>query len=104
MMVRPAKTVRQVLLAMRWMLVNRGWTQGYYEDNGCYCLVGALRSVVMDEDSRAYEIRQRALVLLGGALPVSQNLALGDLLVWNDEKRRRKSQVIALIDRALKAA
>jgi hypothetical protein len=47
------KTPEKILDDAIWLLENRGWTKGeFMDDNGCYCVVGAVRSAseVDDDD------------------------------------------------------
>jgi len=103
--VRPAKTVREVLIAARWILEHNGWTRGNMcERNGvqsdvfsartgdCFCAMGAIWATESNED-----LRQRSLVALRVFAAVSS------IPYWNDAPGRTKADVLAAFDRAIEA-
>lgn len=102
-----AKTVKETLVAARWILENVGWCQGYYfkdaegrdastlhpEDIHCACTLGAL-SLVEKEDPGLYM----------GALRILEPLVGKGTMIarWNDQEGRTKEEVLDLFDRAIK--
>lgn len=100
-----AKSVKEVLIAMKWILENIGWCQGsnfivkntlertdYFpkKELDSVCLLGALHAIETDET-----IRDNACCLL-------QNMVNGTgLSIWNDNSKRSKQQVLNLLDQAI---
>lgn len=69
------------------LLERVGWCQGYLEDNGKVCMVGALRAAGMLRLGRG---PYRELVAR-----VSQQIGHCSWLQWNDRPGRTKEEVIA---------
>ena len=109
-----AKTVKEVMIAARWIIDNFGWCQGSFykgkngervyrdmlhdkEQLGCCCLVGALRLVEADHD--IYNQTVFNLCVQNKVVPLGTNLT-----TWNDEPGRTKEQVIKLLDKAIEKA
>ncbi len=101
-----AKTVKETLIAGRWILENLGWCQGYYykdkdghdasslhpEEINCACALGAL-SMVEKEDQYLYT----------GAIKELEHLIGGTIANWNDHPGRTKEEVLNLFDRAIES-
>jgi hypothetical protein len=106
-----AKTPKQVLQAVEWMITNVGWTQGtnYRDKNGkaistafvdshpikigSMCLRGALNLVETDSPNA----RNIAKELIYKSIPMS-------ITGFNDVPLRTKEQVIEAIHKAIKKA
>jgi hypothetical protein len=74
-----------------------GWTQGAAQaSDGKVCLVRAIGYANLK-----LSILSETRIYLRNFLPRN---CKGDLIIWNDTKSRRKSQVIALLDKAITAA
>lgn len=95
-----ARSVLEVLVATRWILQNVGWVQGQYhkyvdgEIIGV-CLMSALRLV--DTQHVNHQIQARGLLyqdIEAEAVDIDETFALGS---WNDQKGRKKEDVIALL-------
>lgn len=105
-----AKTVKEVLVAGRWILENVGWCQlSFYQtkskekrfdvqnasthgDVGCACAVGSIYLVDVKDES-----------LHEQAVRVLQDL-LGDnsVAAWNDNPYRTKKEVVDLFTKGIK--
>lgn len=102
-----ASTVKEVLIAAKWILENVGWCQGaYYKDkNGlktsvfaiksgdsldCCCLVGACNLVDTDFYLSHCAVQSLGIVVGNQHVPT-----------WNDSKGRTKEEVIAAINTAI---
>jgi hypothetical protein len=102
-----ATTVKETLIAARWILDNVGWCQGtlYKDKYGNHlsfantitvsaCAIGAVFAVDIDDTNNSHD---KALdLLLEMQLDDSVNLAM-----WNDKKGRTKQEVLKLFDRAI---
>ena len=109
-----AKSVKEVLIAAKYLLKNVGWCQKYYakkHDRGLwinlytdlkdqfsseeakeiigFCSVGAIRAVEATEIG----LKTSAIAKLPGILAD-----------WNDDPSRTKKQVLAAFDQAIKSA
>jgi hypothetical protein len=106
-MTRQAKTVREVLIAARWIQERLGWCQksGYLFDgryradraHSCSppthcCAWGAIELV-----------QAKRLLLSAAADEMKEAVRSGDLPEWNDTPGRTKAEVLAAFDRAIKA-
>lgn len=106
-----AKTVKETLVAARWILENVGWCQGsYYKDkNGtnvglsgrynpenvaCACALGSIYLVDTD-DTLALD---KVITILSDASKIE---SVAD---FNDAPGRTKEEVLNLFDRAIKGA
>lgn len=105
-----AKSAMQVLQAVEWILVNKGWCQGsYYQDsNGnplhllttenlstiaSACLEGAIDLV----DVRNISISDKAEEIL-------ESVVGNNITVYNDAPSRTKKQVLAAVRKAINKA
>jgi hypothetical protein len=108
-----AKTVKEGLIATKWILENRGWCQTHYHADkngvrvgdpitdpayGGSCLFGALSLVEYDEDAFGLATLTR-MAVHNKVLDEPLAISIPD---WNDDKTRTKSQVIALLDKLIK--
>lgn len=84
------KTTKQILTEAR-ELVSKGWVQGEYERDGCYCLVGAINEVRGDSHGYAEAIGTM-FKLIGNSLSD-----------WNDMPERTQAEVVAAFDKAIAA-
>ena len=109
-MTSPAKTVREVLIAARWILEHHEWTQRVFHrvDDGkhCFCLGGAVNAtLVADTDENGRALRSRAKQHLEHALrdenPVWISYLYTRYTAWNDAPGRTKAEVLALLDRTI---
>lgn len=103
-------SIKRVLQKARALLAKKGgWTQqcnargksgrplGYVSRAAtCFCLDGALRRVTHGPLSK-YRYWEVELAVLA-VIPREE-----DIVVWNDKPRRTQKQVVALLDRAIKA-
>jgi hypothetical protein len=97
-----AKTVKEVLVATKWILDHHGWVQGTFTKVDSnkklvgFCLVGALDTV---------EVEGKDYILKPQAYSLMQNeLSYLSLSAWNDLYGRTKEQVLSLIDQAIERA
>ncbi len=105
------KTIKEVLIAARWIIANFGWCQGSYAKSkdgtklwhlddealkqaSCFCLAGAIQAVDADETLED-EVLKFMDTLTGIDISAIQ---------WNDIKTRTKKQVLALFDKAIAKA
>jgi hypothetical protein len=111
---RNAKSVREVLIAARWILDKIGWTQGCdaRDSDGrlvsptnsravCFCATGAVIAVEAEEVG----LRLNAIRSLERELTPPSHQVPGmrvTLAFWNDQRRRTKKQVLALFDRVIR--
>ena len=110
-----ATTVKEVLVAARWILTHYGWCQGsLWKDQddvniystsyissgeaklGCCCLSGAL--LLVDTDNE--QVRSKAYNLLVNNIDTDKDF----IPYWNDQLHRTKQQVINLLNRAIAKA
>ena len=99
---RAAKTVREVLVAAKWIVQHIGWTKNGYgkkdgetlgwgdRDGDCFCAVGACGVV-----EAAYELREDARLFL--------NRACGSrsMLGFNDSRSTTKVKILQKFDEAI---
>jgi hypothetical protein len=109
-----AKTVKQALIAMRYILNRYGWCQGnYYVDKqgnsiispyqgplgGC-CLSGARDLVECDDYDTwcqiRYQINSRIWNVIG--------IMYATIPAWNDHPNRTKQEVLDLLDKLIEEA
>jgi hypothetical protein len=98
-----ATTAKEVLIAAKWILKNKGWCQNFFAltkngeeldfgqcdpNLGCACITGAINMVEADKCTKAQAL---------GLLPF-------DIIDWNDKPGRTKKQVISMLDKAIKKA
>ena len=89
--------------------VEQGWTQGAYDTEcdgtTCYCTVGAFY-----EGPYQPKLQVEAMKVLASVIrPVrdvmeTTGLVEGALIQWNDAPHRRKKDVLAAFDRAIRKA
>lgn len=93
-----AKTAKEVLVAVHWIIKNHGWVQrkASSTENGkhSFCLVGALNSVVTDPMVER-DARKVLYAILGKD---------DSIICWNDRPGRTKNQVLGLLRKAIKVA
>lgn len=102
------KTVREFLKCAKTILVRKGWCQGKYavtksgaptkttsRDAAKFCMVGALRRCDGEQLSSMYIDARR---LLTDAIPSS------GIATFNDTAGRKKKEVLAMFDKAIKMA
>jgi hypothetical protein len=100
-----ATTPKQVLIAAKWILENKGWCQHHFgltkngknlsytqcrKDLDRACLVGAIG--VIDAESPIRVRAEQAVLNLLPGISISH---------WNDELGRTKQQVLDLLDRVI---
>jgi hypothetical protein len=76
-------------------LIERGWTQGLFSKDGCYCAAGAILALGVD----TYNPLTRQFAELSGV----GTTAL-DVVRWNDNYLRTQTDVLAAFDRAIELA
>lgn len=76
--------------------IETSWTQFSYRKNGEYCAVGAVR---YDTGQDRY-VRKASQLLLKDSLPHKWNMVEG----YNDQKNRKREEVIAIYDIAIALA
>jgi hypothetical protein len=110
-----AKTVKEVLVATKWILEHFGWCQGdtYRDKSGVSCppnraksscLEGALQLVEIDYSYWRGGFSAGYSVLVGAYDLLEKRISGKRLTNWNDEPKRTKKQVLALLDKAIKQA
>lgn len=101
-----ATTVKEVLIAAKWILENYGWCQGFYakdaegqrvygyhiEGAACYCTLGALNMVETAADGLRAGATDLVIEVIGNDWIVSD---------WNDTPGRTKDEVLETFDRAI---
>src|SRR4051812_42725962 len=110
------KRVRKVLLEVRDRVEQTDWTKGTYRREGpekpLYCLVGLVNHTATGEPfilngrrgsslERAAEGRSKRAIAAKTLLVLLEQLKTSSIENWNDNSRRKRSDVIALIDKAL---
>lgn len=90
------RSVRATLLAVRRLLVQKGWIQGDYRSKKGYCLVGALKEI-----NGGYELRakKRLRTFLPGS---TWDGVTRRLVQYNDTPGRTKKEVLSLLTVAAK--
>lgn len=81
-------------------LIQRGWGKGRLHERHLfrrdkYCVVGALASAT--DNRHQLHVAREAVV---SALP--KEFRFQDIMSWNDDSHRRKEEVLALFDRAIR--
>lgn len=113
-----ATTVKEVLVAAKWLLNKYQWCRGsWYKDSlkegyynpdkfltgtkqlSCMCLDGAVKIV----DADGYT-KEQARDLLNSLLKTDSIVVWNDIAVWNDAPKRTKKQVLALLNKAIDKA
>ena len=118
--IRPAKTVKEVLIAARWILQNIGWCQGTYTKIAknsnipnmpeAFCAIGVFRYVDVVTPKAYLErhhIKNDAVLKLNNVITSTTNYFnlldyVGTVIHWNDKPGRTKREVIKLFDEAIK--
>jgi hypothetical protein len=113
-MTKKAKSIKEVLIAARWILDNVGWCQNTYTKNksgisndtpgnmidlnnvSAACLLGAVHLVETNS-----MIRSKAFNMINDRL---YNIEGRYSLSWNDDPRRTKDQVLFFLDKIIKEA
>jgi hypothetical protein len=105
-----ATTVKEGLVATKWILENKGWCKGFYQvDADGYgvfdpinqpfcgsCLSGAMQLVEYQVESISYLTKRAVLSSINGEPPTSNSIPY-----YNDAPERTKEEVIALLDRLI---
>lgn len=82
------------------------WIQGEYKNNGCFCLVGALRHVWNNRDTYAgydgYQNDTYALARLTGLLDEDGSACA--IISFNDRSITTHNDILNLLDRAIENA
>ena len=106
MKIRKAKTVKEVLIATKWIIENIGWCKMVpmrdEDEHSCnvidyarsFCLSAAIGHVECDDQIRV-EARGIAERFIGEH---------DSIIDWNDRWYRTKKHVISLLNKAIKAA
>jgi hypothetical protein len=103
-----ATTLKQVLIAAKWIIEHYGWTQGTFyrgkdgvpvdDPINCpltgVCLVGAVRAVDKDFTKNGHAITTSTTNMISKELN-------GNIPRWNDAPGRTKGDVIALLDKLI---
>ena len=101
-----AKTVKEVLVAARWIQDHLGWSQGHAHRNAAgnpawinndirsVCLWGAISLVESEDDNLKYQARWA----------ISQAVDSSNAVAWNDTPGRTKQQVLEAFDKAIEKA
>lgn len=85
---RAPATIADVLSRAADLIVECGWTQGEWENNGCFCLDGALMHVKGD----TYTFPELDLVC--------QATGAESAIWWNDAPERTQAEVVAKLREA----
>jgi hypothetical protein len=100
-----AKTTKQVLIAAKWILENKGWCQGYYRKNAqgqdvyddaqasSFCSIGAIWAVKATNSN-----------LISEAVKLLDKASGSNTVFWNDALDRTKKEVLEGFDKAIKEA
>jgi intergrase/recombinase len=98
-----AKTVKEVLVATKWILSHYEWHQGSYTANDAngkpfsFCLVGAMQRV----ETEKLDLMAQAYKFMADEVQPHQEMILS---VWNDMPGRTKTEVLSLLDRVIEKA
>jgi hypothetical protein len=101
--VAKATTVKEVLVAARWMIDNVGWCQKNYRivnDNHVpvsFCALGAIEEVVVNSPDLIFGAKS----LLREQLGVKDANPYSYVPSWNDQAGRTKEEVLELYDLAI---
>lgn len=74
-------------------LLEKGWTQGVYEDCGAFCLSGAI-----------YEVVGRGGDVVPAREYVKKAIGIISLVGWNDEPGRTQAEVVSAVRKAAELA
>jgi hypothetical protein len=108
-----ATTVKEVLVAMRWIIDNVGWCQGalYTDKSGDkHNIIPPYDTVLKDDISGVclsgawYLVECDNEKVKDNALNILNSLTSYGMIVYNDSFCRTKEQVLALLDKAIKQA
>lgn len=95
-----AKSVKEVLIAARWLLVKHGWNQNqsHYEneDKHSFCAAGAIENVQGKNALKLQAQNALARVLSGNDFG-----AVGTIVSWNDHPARTKKEVLKAFDKTI---
>ena len=111
-----AKTIKEYLIATRYIIDNYGWCQNSYfkfkngapfwsemkidpQTFGGSCLEGAINLVEAVDD-----LRRATINTIEQALPLFVNTTLRTLPHFNDAQGRTKEDVLALLDKLIEKA
>lgn len=102
-----AKTAKELLIAAKWILEHVGWCQHVScrwpgpdvmgKGRGspeAYCLTGAMNVVECEPSCPWPDATMLVSILIGS----------DQVAVWNDDPKRTKKQVLALLDKAIARA
>lgn len=78
--------------------IERGWTRGYYEHNGCMCLSGAIMSSIPERYYNALNISPRTSLRNQILLRIESN----SIPYWNDYIAKDKQEVLDLLNQIKK--
>jgi hypothetical protein len=97
-----ANSVKEVLIAAKYLLENIGWCQGHFSlhQDGkpvSFCMLGAINAVEVWD----IELTWEAKILLSQTIfkNISDSQMLSD---WNDKPARKKRDVIKLFDKSIR--
>lgn len=112
-----AKTVKEVLVAARWIIENVGWCKGEFAKSGDKSVWVGAYTTLEDAAKEAEVSTVDAFCSLGAINAVDANHFLkeeaarifhnsvgGSISYWNDNEKRTKSQVLKAFDRAIAGA
>jgi hypothetical protein len=102
-------SVKQNLRAAKQLIIDKGWAQGVYQnEEGCFCMVGAVRVAMgitaydaQEGPMEPPEIRAIVRGLRGMGKPIDWS---GDIIDWNDAPGRTEREVLELFDEAIRIA
>lgn len=91
----------RLLKAARQLLIDKGWVQGSLHRAQGYCALGAYKVA-----AKRYGLatKSTAFRCLGESVKSGSLILENRITNYNDAQTRRKSQVIALFDRAIEKA
>jgi hypothetical protein len=98
-----ANSVKEVLIAAKYLLENIGWCQGdfsNYQDGKpvSFCMLGAINHVEVSD----IELTWEAKALLSQTILKNISIDSQMLSDWNDNSARKKKDVIKLFDKAIR--
>jgi hypothetical protein len=108
-----ATTVKEVLIAARWIIDNIGWCQGRYAKTSdgkgvddfrrnkgdAYCSLGAIKVV---EKSNSDMLEYQASCAFQQV--ISRDLGSDVIVNWNDDLHMTKQRVLEVFDQAIERA
>lgn len=92
-------TVQDVLERAARVIERDGWSQGDFgRGRNPHCLIGAIDCALDDMPPRGRgELYQKSVEVVRDRIGAADYEASGSLISWNDDPRRTRSEVLALL-------